>query len=146
MRFIYKLLIGLILFNAMLVIFSGFFPASNQASFAKNVTTDPAYASYSGNIDTSTFTNMMLRAGVSAGAVFTGALIIGLFTSSLPLWLGIGIIVSIFVGLWNASWTVVLGITNYPIVNDLVTVMSIIICLLVLLSIAEVLTAQRGAD
>jgi hypothetical protein len=146
MRFLYKMLIGLILFNSMLMTFSYFFPMSNIESKAHNITGDPTYTSY-GNMETGIFKNMYMSALASGGVIFLGSILIGAFTGSFNLWVGIGAVVSIFVGLWNMSWGVIKGLTDsYPVVKDLVFIMSIIIGILAVMSIAEILTAQRGAD
>jgi hypothetical protein len=142
MRFLYKMLIGLILFNAMLTIFAGFFPMSSEGELAHNVTGDSAYTGYS-IMNTGIFTGAV----ASGGLVFAGSAIIGAITGSMNLWIGAGLVVSIIVGLWNMSWGVIKSLTDaYPIVKDLVFVMSIVIGIIAVMSIAEIITAQRGAD
>jgi len=144
MRFIYKMLLGLILFNAMLVIFAYFFPMSPATGH--DISGDTTYSNY-GNIGSGLFNNMYTNAVATGGIVFGGSILVGIFTGSLNLWIGIGAIVSVFVALWNMSWGTIQNLTSsYPVVNDLIVVMSIVIGILAVISIAEVLTAQRGAD
>ena len=141
MRFLYKLLFGLIIFNAMLILIADFFPASVEEEKA----TDSDYSEYE-TIDQGLFQNMWVRALSTGGAVFGLSLIAGVLARQVALFAGIGAFIALFVGLWSGASAIITRITNYPVVDGLMNVITICIGILMVISVIEILTAQRGAD
>lgn len=145
MRFIYKILIGLIIFNGVLIAFSPFFPASTESKHAIDVTGDDDITQY-GGLDQGLFGDVWGTALSVGGVVFGASLLLGVLAKQVALFVGIGAFIAIITGLWSITNGVVVRLVNYPIVNTLVTLIIIIIGIVGVLSVVEMLNAQRGAD
>ena len=146
MRFIYTLLLGLIIFQAMIIIVSPFFPSTTYESQTANMSELEEY----GDLSSSKFLEVMFQEGVgqafeTAGAVFGIALIGGILTRNLPLFLGIGGLVSLLTGLWRLTSSFLFSITNYPYVRELFTLITIATGIVLVITIIETLTGQGRA-
>lgn len=147
MRFIYTILLGLIIFQAMIIIVSPFFPSTTYESQTANITSE--LEEY-GNISSSSFLERMFQkeggqAFGTAGAIFGASLVIGIFTRNLPLFLGIGGLVSLLTGLWRLTSSFLFSITNYPYVKELFTLITIATGIVLVITIIETLTGQGRA-
>ena len=141
MRFIYKLLLGLILFNAMILIFASYFPSSPYTG--KNITTDPTYSSFR-NIGS---TEMIKDMIITSGGIFAVMIAIGVLTQNRVIWVGAGSLVALIAGLWRGmSGTLMPMVSQNSIVNQFYNILIISIGILAVISIIEILTGQQGAD
>ena len=140
MKFIYYVLLGLVAFNAMLVLFAGFFP--NVQVNPVDVTVNATFSPYSGL----TSWNGIYSVVAAGAGVFGVSLIIGALTKNLALWTGIGAFMSFIVGLWTATTEVMSNITNYPLVHDLYIVVCILIGIVATASVIEMFTGQQGGN
>lgn len=132
------ILLGLVAFNAMLVLFADFFPNVQENPIA----VDTELSEYRGLTSWSGIYNVIL-----AGAgVFGLSLVIGALTKNLTLWIGVGAFMSFIVGLWTATSEVMSNIVNYPIVHDLYITICILIGIVATASVIEMFTAQQGAN
>ena len=131
-------LLGLVAFNAMLVLFADFFPNVQENPIA----VDTEFSQYEGLTSWSGIYNVIL-----AGAgVFGLSLIIGALTKNLTLWIGVGAFMSFIVGLWTATSIVMSNITDYPLVHDLYIVVCILIGIVATASVIEMFTGQTGGN
>lgn len=146
MRFIYKILIGLILFNAMLLINAIYFPASSQTVEEGNVvdvTGSTSFTQYRG------FTGYgVLVDAISTGAaVFSLTIVLGLVSRNLPLFIGVGSFMAILSGLWIGTTGIFTKMfVDYNTVGQLYVVVTIIIGVVGTFSVIEIFTGQAGAD
>lgn len=145
MRFIYKVLIGLIIFNGVIIAFSSFFPDASESEHAIDVTGDSSISGY-GTIDQGLFGSMVADCIAVGGAVFGLNLLAGILTHQVGLFMGIGAFIAVLSALWSATNGVITSLIDYPIVNSLVTIIIIVIGVIAVFSVVEMLNAQRGAD
>lgn len=147
MRLIYRLLIGLILFNAVLFIFAQeFFPATSEGQDAIDPTNITTYSDYE-QLEEGAFAAAFTNAIFVSSFILGGSVLAGLWTKNLALWIGIGAFMSVLIALWNVAWGTVVRLTGeYEVVSYFITVMSIIIGILAVLTVVEILTGQRGLD
>lgn len=145
MRFIYKILIGLILFNGILIAFSDFFPESTESEHAIDVADTESISDY-GNLNQGLFGSMWTDALAVGGSVFGLAILMGVLAKQVALFAGIGAFMAVLTGLWSATNGVVTKLVDYPIVNSVVTLIIIVIGIISVFSVIEMLNAQRGAD
>ena len=87
MRFIYKILLGLLIFNSMLVFLGGFFTIQGveppEKGSAINVTSDPDYSSY--NIAGEVFAIDDVLVGILGASVILGGLSAWALKSPIPI-------------------------------------------------------------
>ena len=144
MRFIYLVLLGLIIFNGVIIAFSDFFPLANQDVHAVNVTDE--YGDSYGNLNQGLFGSVWADAISVGGAVFGLAILLGVLAKQVALFAGIGGFIAVLCGLWSATNGIVTNITNYPVVNTLVTIIIIVIGIIAVFSVIEMLNAQGGVN
>ena len=153
MRFIYKLLIGLILFQGLTVLFTAsyagvsIFPATGYDPSTINVTEQ--YGGYTLDRGPIALMGMIFPASALAamGAIGATSLILGLLAKSIvPL--GAGAFVAIITGLYIGASGILFNIdpTNNPIISGLITIVGIVIGIIVVFSVAEMFVGQSGAD
>lgn len=146
MRFIYKVLMGLILFNICLFVFTPFFPSSSTQG--QDLTEDGSLSSYEGWGSESMFSSIILTfLGVSTG-IFAVSIAAGIASQQFGLFLGVGGFISIVAGLAASSYRVINQVTNMAdnsIISTLVSATMIMIGIIAVLTIVEMFTAQRGA-
>ena len=146
MRFVYKILIGLILFNGMLMIFSSYFPASTATTEYGNVadvTGEETFTQYRG------FTGygVLMDALATGAAVFTLTIVLGLASRNLPLFIGVGAFMAILSGLWVATTSIFTKMfESTPTVGSLYILITIVIGVVATFSVIEIFTGQAGAD
>jgi len=145
MRFLYKLLLGLIIFNAMLILFSGYFPDSGQETYA--TTPDDGYTGYKSFQNANIFSTMWTSGLTTGVAVFGMALLFGVLAKQVALFAGIGAFIAVFTGLWAGASGVIFNMTNaYPMVHGLAIIITICIGVIAVFSVVEMLNGQRGMD
>ena len=147
MRFIYKLLIGLLIFNSMLLLFAPFFPVGTTtlSESATNITSDSEFTSYQ-NIGSA---NMIGNMIITGGGVFAGAIVLGLLTQQLGLFIGAGSFIALIAALWRGASGVIvpiLQIANNWIVMAMYSLITIIIGIVAVIAVVEMFTAQQGGD
>jgi len=147
MRFLYKVLIGLIIFNGVLILFSDFFPYSGEGEQAYDVLKEGEEGFESEyKLDEGLFGGVLTDAVGVAGTVLASAVIIGILSHQVTLFVGVGAFIAVVSGLWVTTNGVLTKLANYPIVNGLVTIITIVIGILAVLTVVEIFTAQRGVD
>lgn len=143
MRFIFKVLLGFILFNAMLVLFSGIF---NQTNMGTDVST--IYDSY-GNINQGTIVSMIATGGSIFGAIVVGGIAASLFINNFPtgLFIGAGALISLFFGLWAGLTNPLSSLASeYTYVDQIYNIFIIVFGIIVALSIIEIFTGRGDMD
>lgn len=151
MRFIYKIMIGLIIFNSLLVLFSAIniggrplFPLSTLGEDAINITGNETYTGYKvtgGIFSWDTLTITVMGISVALG-LFTGWIL----KSPVPVGAALfsGFIVALFIA--PASMIYNLDPTHNWVVSSIISLIAIIIGILASLTIVETFMQQRGAD
>jgi len=153
MRFIYTLLLGLIIFQAMIIIVSPFFPSTTYESQTTNISELEKYGNLSSSEefleDTFRFSltdpSQSGQAFGTAAAIFLVSLSAGVLSRNLPIFLGIGGLVSLLTGLWRLTSSFLFSITNYPYVRELFTLITIATGIVLVITIIETLTGQGRA-
>lgn len=149
MRFIYKVLIGLIVFNSMLVFLAGFFSINNvnppESSSAINVTSDTTYTGYkiAGEILSIDLTTVSIM-GVS---ITIGAIASILMKSPVPVGASLfsGFLALLYVKSAIVIDTIV-GAQNNWILTGIISLVAILIGILATFTIVEMFAGQVGAD
>lgn len=147
MRFIYKLLIGLLIFNSMLLLFASFFPVETTtlSESATNITSDSEFTSYE-QIGSADMIGDMI---ITSGGVFFGALVLGFLTRQLGLFIGAGSFIALISGLWVGVAGVIvpiLQIADNWIILAMYSLITIIIGIVAVISVVEMFTGQQGGD
>jgi len=158
MKFIYTLIIGLVLFNGFLLAFSGFFPqdpafgskGKSRGNIA-NVTENETLSGYGtkGLIDLEDVGVDLLLAGATTMTLVIVAAIAGTLLgggSNFPLWVGIGVVVGIISNLWFITAGVLTPLLNYPVVSEIYTIITIVIGILVVLGLVDMTTQRSDSD
>lgn len=142
MRFLYKILLGVILFNACLILFAPIFPLSIEGDKAVDVTEElEGYGEFSNPADL--FGIVDIGAGLT---VFGVAIIIGYVTKNLPMFIGIGAFMSIFTSLWLVAGDVMVEITRYDYVGELFTIVTLCLGIIAVITMGEILTGGGGGS
>ena len=151
MRFFYKLIIGLILFNSFLIIFSNPSLIPNVTTHnAKDISGDANYSTYKydlraviGNV----IGNNIVTVGTLFGVLLTAGAVISIFTGiNMPLYIGISLIVSIVSSLYMMMMDVFTDLMNYPIVSAIWVLLTIIIGIYFVFSLGDILLGRSDAD
>lgn len=146
MRFIYKILLGLIIFNSMLVFLAGFFAINGvnpvEENAAYNFTDDPDYQSYIITGDIFDVTTL---------SIFGVSITIGLISSALlhsPVPLGACFFSGFIAALYIKSAGVIgnLAPSGNWIISGIITLVGIAIGLIAAFTIIEFFAGQAGAD
>jgi len=143
MRLLYKFLLGAIIFNSMLVLFSVFFIGSPASEGAINVSSDATYAGYKLSGDAATFAgSSIIIAGVT---ISVGAALAWLMKSPVPI--GVAIFSSVMV-LFTAPAAIIyqIGGTQNYIVVGIIEIIAICIGILAFIAVAEMFTQQGGGE
>lgn len=141
MRFIFQLLLGMILFNAMLMVFSPYFPSHTIVSGVDvvNQSNIIAYQNYDVRPILENFF------GVFIGTFFVSIFIGYVSGGTLPLGqlLGASLVISVFVGLWNGLTSPLVGIaSSFPSVAPFYTIFTIVLGIVVMISVVEIFTGK----
>ena len=145
MRFIYKILFGLIIFNALIILFSGFFVGTLETDKAVDVAGNSTLSQYK-DVDQGLFSNMWTNALLVGSAVFSLSILLGVLAKQVALFAGIGAFVALVTSVYSSVNSVIGGLGDYPIVSGLITIVTIVIGLIAVFSVIEMLNAQRGVD
>ena len=140
MKFLYKLLLGALIFNSMLVLFSAFFLSSPISEGAINVSSDPAYEGY--KITGSSISTMATESIVVMGFSFgLGGLAAWLTKSTIPI--GVGLFGGI-VALYGGAAAIIYNLdpTHNYIVAGIIVTISICIGLLTAIAIVGMFSQQ----
>lgn len=148
MRFLYKILIGLIIFNSMLVLLAGFFTIQGvpptESGSAVNVTSDTDFTDY--EITGGFFALDTLTVSVFGIAFGLGILFGWVLKSPIPIAAGLfsGFISAIYI----RSASVINNIipSGNWIISSIVGLVGIIIGILAAITIIEMFAQQTGAD
>ena len=153
MRFIIKVLLGLIIFNAMLIIFGPYFPAQTTGvnETAVDVSGTSRYNTL-GNLGSSgTIISMILTgAGIFGATVLLGGLtsrLTGIKNFPTGMFMGAGIIISIVASLWVGLSAPLISITSsYPAIGAFYNVLVVCIGVVAVFSVAEIFTGKGDTD
>lgn len=144
MRFIYKVLIGFIIFSAMLFMF---YPIFNQPNLGTDINSQEGITKYR-NINEGFFVNMILTtiAGVlvTLAATFAASYLIPNFPSGM--FIAAGLLVSIFGSLWASFTNPFSALTSDPYVNQLFNIFMIIFGIIIVFSVVEIFTGKGDID
>lgn len=142
MRFIYIILLGLIIFNGTLILFSPLFPDAVEDSAAVDVFDDDGVGGY-GNIGTNLFKSMFSVSNMLVvSGIFGIGVLLSLVSRNPTIGVGIGLFAAVIGGLWNATSRVIFGLTDYPIVSGISTLLTIVIGVILVFTVLEMLTGQ----
>lgn len=144
MRFIFQLLIGMILFNAMLIVFAPYFPTQASGS-----TYNPVDVDSSSNFDlyrNLNITSLLTTFFTAFVGTFFISILVGFVSGgTLPLaqLLGASLVISIFVGLWSGLSSPLVGIASeYPSIAPFYTIFTIVLGVVVMISVVEIFTGK----
>ena len=151
MRKLYLAIIFLMLFNSFLVLTAVFFDGNVEYS-AVNITSDSEFSDYQDFGNIGNIILVMLQNPVTWGLiaiVTVSSGVVGYFTGgakNVALYLGIGLFISVLTGLFSSSITVLTNNQTNPLVLGTVNMISVILSLLFVFTIAEMLSGQGGVD
>ena len=152
MRFIYKLLFGMIFFNGIMTLLFldiggvSIFPndvGSEVAANAMDPTANDSFLAYKQPGTKTLYTSLITFSAILF--VSGGIAIIARGSINLNVIVGIGAFIAILGSLWVYTSSVFTVLTNYPIVSGLYVLITIAIGVLAVLSVVEMLTQQSGA-
>lgn len=146
MRIIYKILIGMLIFNGVYLALA---PAFDTATFSADDPEDMDYATKYKNVGGINLADMLITGiGVFTGAIIVGALSRGSVSMSLGTIIGTSTIVSIIAGLWRGMSGVFepMLAMGGNIASDFYTIFLIVLGILVALTISEMFSGQSGVD
>lgn len=143
MKFIYVVLLGLIIFNGTILLFADFFPDNTEVDHAVDVETELSEYGNVGEDMLSTFVGNGLTTSL---AIFSGAIVVGLLTKQLGLFIGIGAFASVVGGLWASTSSIIFNINDNSIVSGLITLITIAIGIVFIFSVVDMLTGQRSVN
>jgi hypothetical protein len=151
MRFLVKLIIGMLLFNAFIVIFAQFIPNESLSPNAKNITGE--YGGYKAqNMGSAVLNALNPINNPDSSAIFillmaTGGLAGVLSGRNTPMYLGIALILGLIIYIFNGTVKIfVLETNKYPVVSTLFSVMLIVIGIIAILSIGDILTGRSDVS
>ena len=146
----------MVIFNASLIIFSGYFvhsPTDPSSPYgATDIISDEDISGYQEVGRITSFLSALFGSAATLfiiGTMIVGSAVIGWFTGgakNLPLALGIGIFLGMVIALFNATSKVFMHITENSIVGYLITLIFIIIGLVTIWTVAEMFMGSRGVD
>jgi predicted membrane protein len=140
----YKVLIGFIIFSAMLFMFS---PIFNQPNLGSDINSETGITKYK-NIDEGFFVNMLL--GTAVGVVFTlaGAFAAGYLIPNFPsgVFIAAGILMSIFGSLWTSFSKPFNNLVSDPYIAQLYNIFIIVFGIIILFSVIEIFTGKGDID
>ena len=145
MRIIYKVLLGLIIFNVMLVVFANFFPGEETVTGTDTTTTLAGYKNFS---TASMISNAILTGGGVFAAVVVGSF---LLKGSIPTgqFIGAGSIIALIAGLWAVTSAPILSIVNsYGGAYGMIFYDVLVICIgiITVFGIAEIFTGRGDVE
>ena len=149
MKFIYKFILGLFLFNAMLILVASLVPHATLQHGAVDIN-DSRYTNYSTmNLEHTLITIFIdnpwgLGIFLALSLLGVGGVLSGRNT---PLFLGIAILIGFFIYMLTGTLNVVLSSVNdYPLVKILVNIILIVIGFVAILSVGDMLTSRSDVN
>lgn len=146
MRIIYKILLGMLIFNGLYLALA---PAFDTATLDANDPESMTDATKYKNVGGINLADMLITGiGVFTGAIVIGALSRGSVSISLGTIIGTSTIVSIIAGLWRGTSGVFQPMLAMggSIASDFYTIFLIVLGILVALTISEMFSGQSGVD
>lgn len=148
MRFIFKILLGLVIFNAMLVFFAPYFPSQTTGANESAVDIGGTLGGYK-QLDQ----DFLISLFVDSVFIFGSVLVIGglasFFVKNFPtgLFMGAGVIIAIVSSLWKNLTSPMISLAgSYPAVEPLYNLLVICIGVIATFSIAEIFTGKGDVD
>lgn len=139
MRFIFKVVIGMIIFNALLFLFASTFATTGNQG--KDIDATDSELGY--KIDSDQFVYSLLLSG---GGVFIIGGIAALITRN-SIWVGVGALMAIIFGLWSAGSGNIGELFNeYPLANTLWNILNIIFGVIATIAVVEIFTGRSSDD
>jgi len=150
MRFVTQVLIGLIVFNAMLILTAPFFPTTyvEETPYgAVNITSDTNYSQYGEfSID---FWGILFGSGGLGFATMGTSLVLGVLWTAYskdlkPL--GIATFAGLVTTLFITAASVLYSISQNVYIQGLIAIIGVIIGILIAFTMAEAMMGQTGVD
>ena len=151
MRFIYKLLLGLIIFNGMLVLLASMFPVYQPG--AVDVTGDTDYAKFSSLSNPNMLWNMIIVGGAATLSTLVGVTVFGWFSRGISInalqVVGIASFIGAVTGLWfgvSQVFTAISSFADNQYFTGFYAIITICIGIIVAWSVIEMFIGQTGVD
>jgi len=147
MRFIFKLALGMIIFNSMIILLADFFPNADSGS-AKDVTADEDISVYQGLSKSVIVDAILSFVGIFGASVLFSGLAAKLLNLTIPLgpFLGAGIVISLFLTLWTGYTSILLNISEDLGLANWYYMFMILFGVILMLSVAEIFTGKGDID
>ena len=146
MRIIYKILIGMLIFNGIYIAIAPAFPSGELVANDPELMDDAAKYQNIGGIDLGSM--LITGVGVFTGAIVVGALSRGAISISLGTIIGCSTIASIIAGLWRGMSGVFQPMLEMggSIASQFYTIFVIVLGIIAALTISEMFSGQSGVD
>ena len=140
MRLIIKVLLFLMIFNAMLFFFDTYFPTSQATS--NDITGESNYNKYAD------INNIIKDVILIGGGVFAGTMALGYFVSNLPISqiIGVASMIGVITGLWGGLSSPILQLTKSFGGGIFYNILIICIGVITAFSMIEVFTFKGDAE
>lgn len=153
MRFLYKIVLGIILFQAFIVLLTPFFAGSYIGDNADNITGDTDYTQYEVNDAGDLLGILWSFGGIWGGVVGSGiagiALVTALVTKNYIL-IGVGLFLGFLSGFFVMTTSFLTGLNqsmgNSAEVNTVISIVSICLGLLCLFAVIDMFAPGRAAE
>jgi hypothetical protein len=145
MRLIFKILLGLIIFNALLVMTSNVFTYESTGVSGENITGGTTYTSFKNMSLGEVFLNFI----IISGGVFGITLVVSFFGSNAPLgqMIGAGSVIAIITGLWGSLTQPFQSLTaGDPYVSQIYNLFIICVGIVAVMSVIEIFTGKGDVD
>ena len=162
MRFMYTILIGMVVFQGMMILVGPIFPSGVADTYNPvdpgSLETDPDMGNYSQRENTS-FSNVGSLGEIVLGMMVTPAAvaIVGVFAvvgsglgvvfggvKNFPLALGVGIIIGLMVNLWNSTYSLIGGIAaSNEYILGIYSIITVCIGIIMCIMVAEFFLGQN---
>lgn len=148
MKFVIRIMIGMVIFNAVLLLFAGYFPSSTYQDSATDVVSE--YSDYDSGVSFDSlvvgiFTNaqswavfIVLLAVGGLGGVLTGR--------NMPLYLGIAVVIGLCSMLYLGTIQIFVAVTRFPIVSGIFSLFTLVLGILILFSVVSMLTGRQDIE
>lgn len=146
MKFLYKIILGLLLFNSILLLFSGFFTTDTSQYDAINVSEESNYTGYKITGGFFSFDGAGVTLGIGA---FTIPFLFGLLSGWLlksPVPIGAGLFSGLIAGFYVGTATILYNLTTNVIINSMIGLIGIGIGILAFIAIIEMFSGTGGAN
>ena len=150
MRKIYVILLGLILFQSMIIMLSPFFPTTGITEGIDDVTNDSSYTKYDVSRGSGNLLSIIGSGFVVWGpsAIIGGLALLAAFISKNYVWLGVGLFVSIITGLYINITNIItkLDVTNNSVITGMITLLAIAIGILSVFAIVDMFAPGSAVE